>query len=336
MNRTFNILLVVGCILSIAAAFVISVKPAGTTAAPIAKNETTVPLSLPPLDTTNSPSQSESGGIARRLQLKTNIPERPNDKVTEYVVQRGDSPWSIAQKFGLEPETILWSNDALNASAGSLKIGDRLIILPVDGVLHIVEEGDTLETLENIHGTPTQGIIEYPGNSFDLTQPPQLIAGQQIIIPNGTSPILWSEAQAPIAAQTGLGRGYSSDVPNLGSGYFIWPVNTYSLSQEYWSGHPGLDVVTDFRQPIFASDSGTVIFSGWDATGYGNFIVIDHGNGFKTTYGHNEANLVAAGQTVVKGQQIAESGNTGNSTGNHIDFRILLNGAFVNPLGYLP
>ncbi|MBL8078203.1 MAG: hypothetical protein JNM55_09610 [Anaerolineales bacterium] len=80
MNRTFNILLVVGCILSIAAAFVISVKPAGTTAAPIAKNETTVPLSLPPLDTTNSPSQSESGGIARRLQLKTNIPERPNDK----------------------------------------------------------------------------------------------------------------------------------------------------------------------------------------------------------------------------------------------------------------
>jgi len=335
MNRAFNILLVLGCILSIAAAFVISVKPAATAAASTAKTETTVPPSLPPLDT-DSPPQSEVGGIARRLQLKTNIPERPNDKVIEYVVQRGDSPWSIAQKFGLKPETILWSNDKLNASAGSLKTGDSLMILPVDGVLHTVKEGDTLETLESIHGASAQEIFEYIGNNFDLTQPPQLTAGQQIIIPNGTSPILWSEAQVPIMSQTGSGGGYSSDVPNLGSGYFIWPVNTYSLSQEYWSGHPGLDLVTDFRQPIFASDSGTVIFSGWDATGYGNFIVIDHGNGFKTTYGHNEANLVAAGQTVMKGQQIAESGSTGNSTGNHIDFRILLNGTPVNPLGYLP
>lgn len=335
MNRTFNILLVVGCIMSIVAAFVISVKPAGTTAAPTSQIETTVSPSLPPLNT-DSPSQLESGGIIRQLQLKTNIPERSNDKVTEYVVQRGDSPWSIAQKFGLEPETILWSNDELNASAGSLKTGDPLIILPVDGVLHTVKEGDTLETLESIHGTPVQEIFEYIGNNFDLTQTPQLTAGQQIIIPNGISPILWSEAQVPILSQTGSRGGYSSDVPNLGSGYFIWPVNAYSLSQEYWSGHPGLDLVTDFRQPIFASDSGTVAFSGWDTTGYGNFIVIDHGNGFTTTYGHNEANLVGTGQTVVKGQQIAESGNTGNSTGNHIDFRILLNGIFVNPLGYLP
>lgn len=213
MNRAFNILLVLGCILSIAAAFVISVKPVGTTTASIAKTETIVPPSLPPLDTTNSPSQSESDGIARRLQLKTNIPERPNNKVTEYVVQRGDSPWSIAQKFGLEPETILWSNDALNASAGSLKIGDPLIILPVDGVLHIVKEGDTLEILETIHGTPAQEIIEYPGNSFDLTQLSQLTAGQQIIIPNGISPILWSEAQAPIVSQTGSGGGLFERCP---------------------------------------------------------------------------------------------------------------------------
>jgi murein DD-endopeptidase MepM/ murein hydrolase activator NlpD len=108
------------------------------------------------------------------------------------------------------------------------------------------------------------------------------------------------------------------------------------LTQEYWSGHPGIDLATDFRQPIFASDSGTVIFSSWDDTGYGNFIVIDHGNGFKTMYGHNEANLVGTGQTVAKGQQIAESGNTGNSTGNHLDFRILSNGTFVNPFSYLP
>ncbi|MBI5944733.1 MAG: LysM peptidoglycan-binding domain-containing M23 family metallopeptidase [Chloroflexi bacterium] len=338
MTRIWNILLVAGCVLSIAATFIISVKPAGTSLArtvPVVPAELAVASSLPPLNTNSLPSLLDDG-ITRRLQLKTVIPKRASNKVTKYVVQMGDSPWSIAEKFGLKPETILWSNDELNASAGSLKTGDPLMILPVDGVLHIVKEGDTLETLEGIHGTPTQEIFEFIGNNFDLTQPPQLTIGQQIIIPNGYSTILWSEAQVPVVSMTGSGGGYSSDIPNLGSGYFIWPVNVYGLSQEYWSGHPGIDLTTDFRQPVFASDSGTVVFSGWDDTGYGNFIVIDHGNGFQTTYGHNEANLVATGHTVVKGQQIAESGNTGNSTGNHLDFRILLNGAFLNPLGYLP
>lgn len=335
LKHTFNILLIVGCVLSIAAAFVISVKPAGTTAAPISKTETTLSPSLPPLDT-NVSAQSESSGITRRLQLKTNVPDRTSNKMVRYRVQPGDSPWSIAQKFGIQPETILWANENLNAMAGSLRIGDTVNILPVDGVLHTVQDGDTLETLVSLHETPAQEIIEYFGNNFDLTKPAQLTVGQQIIIPNGVAPVSWSEAQVPGAALTGSRESYSSDVPNLGTGYFIWPVNAYSLSQEYWSGHPGIDLFTDFRQPIFASDSGTVVLSGWDDTGYGNFIIIDHGNGYKTTYGHNEANLVSTGQTVGKGQQIAESGSTGNSTGNHVDFRILLNGVFLNPISYLP
>jgi len=230
----------------------------------------------------------------------------------------------------LQPESILWANEKLNANAGSLKPGMVLNILPVDGVLHKVSEGDTLETIGAMHNAQIQEIFEFPGNDFDLTQSPQLETGQEVIVPNGVSPILWSEAQMP-----GAGESYSGSVPALGTGFFIWPINSRNLTQEFWSGHPGIDVSTDFRQPIFAADSGTVISSGWDDTGYGNFIVIDHGNGYKTTYGHNEANLVSVGQSVVQGQQIAESGNTGNSTGNHLDFRILYNGAFVNPLGYL-
>lgn len=333
MKRTFNILLLVGSVAVVAAIFIFSVSPAETVSMPNVQVEPTVLPSLLPLNA-NPLAVSQEGGIPRFIQLKTIIPEGPGNKVIEYIVKRGDSPWSIAQKFGLKPETILWGNPQLNAAAGILGAGDILNILPVDGVLHIVEDGDTLEKLESLHGTPAQEIFEYTGNNFDLTQPPQLVGGQQVIVPNGASPILWSEAQVPIVSQGGSKGSYS--VPNLGTGYFIWPVNGFTLSQEYWSGHPGLDLATDFRQPIFASDSGTVIFSGWDDTGYGYFIVIDHGNGYKTTYGHNEANLVSAGQTVVKGQQIAEAGSTGNSTGNHVDFRILYNGAFVNPFGYLP
>ena len=335
MKRTINILLLVGGIVFIVAViFVFSVKSAGTIAAPTGQVEPTVLPPLPPLDT-NPVVSLHNGGIPRHIQLKTILPEQPTNKITEYVVQRGDSPWSIAQKFDLKPETILWGNAQLNAAAGSLRAGDTLNILPVDGVLHIVQDGDTLETLQVLHGTPAQEIFEYTGNNFDLTQPPLLTKGQQLIVPNGTSPIVWSEAQVPSPAQKVSRRGYSSEVPNLGTGYFIWPVNAYSLTQEYWSGHPGIDLATDFRQPVFASDGGTEVFSGWDDTGYGNMVIIDHGNGCQTYYSHNEANLVGTGQTVVKGQQIAESGSTGNSTGNHLDFRILYNGTFLNPLGYL-
>src|SRR5574338_1698090 len=336
MKRLFNILLIVGGLVTVGTAiFVFSVKPARTISSPILPAEPKVPPALPPLNT-KPPSSFQEDGIRRSIQLKTSQTDGPGYHVTEYVVKRGDSPWSISQKFDLKPETILWGNPQLNAAAGSLKAGDRLSILPVDGVLHVAEEGDTLEDLQSLHGVPAQEILEYLGNEFDLTRSPQLTAGQQIIVPNGTSPIVWSEAKIPGIAQGSSGTGISGNVPNLGTGYFSWPVNGYSLTQEFWSGHPGIDLATDFRQPVFGSDSGTVVLSGWDDTGYGYFIIIDHGNGYKTTYGHNEANLVSVGQTVVQGQQIGESGSTGNSTGNHLDFRILYNGVFLNPLQYLP
>lgn len=275
----------------------------------------------------------QGSGITRKIQLKTQRQDDVSYEISEYTVKSGDSLWGIAQQFDLKPETILWGNDWLS-SAGILQIGDTLKILPIDGVLHTVQDGDTLERLELLHGTPVQEIFEYFGNNFDLTQPPQLSEGQGIIIPHGTSPIFWSEAQAPGAATN---RSYSGTYPNLGTGYFVWPLAPpYTLTQEYWGGHPAIDIDTYFRQPIFASDSGTVAFSGWDDTGYGNLVIVDHGNGYQTYYGHNEANLVSAGQTVVQGQQIAESGSTGNSTGEHLDFRILYGGTFLNPLDYLP
>jgi LysM repeat protein len=332
MNRIFNIILVVGCVTSIAAAFMFSIKPAGSTSEPLAQSETAVPPSLPPVST-DAVAQLLGTGIPRKIQLKTQLQDDVSYEITEYTAQSGDSLWSIAQRFDLEPETILWGNEWLS-SIGVLQIGDTLKIMPTDGVLHTVQEGDTLETLERLHGTPAQEILEYFGNGFDLTEPPELIISQQIIVPNGTSPIVWSEAQAPTADTS---ASYSGEYPNLGTGYFVWPVAPpYLLTQEYWGGHPAIDINTYFRQPIFASDSGTVRFSGWNDTGYGNLVIIDHGNGYRTYYAHNEANLVSAGQVVVQGQQIAESGSTGNSTGEHLDFRIFYGGSFFNPLEYLP
>ncbi len=289
---------------------------------------TVVPLAVPTLEI----------AITRQLLLKTNIPDRPNTKIQRYTVEKGDSAWSISAKFKLKPESILWANDGLNAESNTLKIGDTLNIPPVDGVLHTVRAGDTLESISLLHGTSVDEILDYIGNDFDITSLPKLKADQLVIVPNGTSPIVWDDPEPVVVAGGKTPGGYSGPLVNLGTGSFIWPVGgTILLNQEYWGGHPGIDINTYYRQPVFASDSGTVVFAGWSTSGYGNLIIIDHGNGYRTYYAHNEANLVSVGQGVVLGQQIAESGNTGNSTGNHLDFRIrATGGGFYNPMDFLP
>jgi murein DD-endopeptidase MepM/ murein hydrolase activator NlpD len=276
--------------------------------------------------------------VTRQLALRTNIPDRPNIKIQQYTVEKGDSAWSISAKFKLKPESILWANDGLSAEANTLKIGDTLNIPPVDGVLHTVLEGDTIESISLLHGTSVDEILGYMGNGFDITSLPNLKKDQQVMIPNGTSPIVWNDPEPIFVAGSKTPGGYSGPLVNRGTGTFIWPIGgTILLNQEYWGCHPAIDINTYFRQPVFASDSGTVVFSGWSTSGYGNLVIIDHGNGYRTYYAHNEANLVSVGLGVVQGQQIAESGSTGNSTGNHLDFRIRATGGnFYNPLDFLP
>ena len=284
-------------------------------------------VELPALD----PSSVTGDVLVRLPTLKTRMPERENHRIRLYTVSPGDSPWSIANEFELKPESILWANPDLNSSAGSLRPGMVLNIPPVDGVIHTTGEGDTLEGIQAMHGTSLEEIYEYPGNEFDLTRPPELTPGQQIIVPNGTSSIAWKENGPNLGVVSSAG---SSKIPlvMMGTGTFLWPVAPpIVLTQPFWSGHYGIDLDTYPRQPVFAADSGTVVYSGWDDTGYGYFIIVDHGNGYRSTYGHNTANLVSEGEGVLQGQQIAESGSTGNSTGDHLDFRILYNGTALDP-----
>lgn len=303
---------------------------------------TIAPVLIPEQTTFELPSlplSAEKEAIGRLAQLSTYRPERPRFKIFHYKVQKGDSALSIAKKFNIQPETILWGNEGLSVNASALKIGTELNILPVDGTLHTVREGDTLERLQQQHGISVEEIVNFIGNDFKGVIPKELTPGDQIIVPGGKRPIVWQEPGPVIIP--GKGREspgyYAGQLVNKGTGYFSWPVSPIVITQTYWSGHPAIDIDTYPRQPIFASDSGTVIFSGWDQFGFGNLVIIDHGNGYWTYYGHNTANLVRVGQGVVRGQQIAESGSTGNSTGDHIDFRIRLSGGgFLNPANFLP
>ena len=279
--------------------------------------------------------------ITRLANPYTEIPTRPRLDVITYTVQAGDTPTGIAAKFNLRPESILWGNSTLDTDAGSLRLGQVLNILPVDGVLHYAAEGDTLERLQLLYGVPVADIVAFPGNELSESGPYTLTPGQKIVVPKGQKPIVWKEPGPRVIA--GKGRRspgyYQGPLANLGTGTFIWPVSPVVITQYYWAGHPAIDIDTYYGQPIVTSDSGTVIFSGWTDSGYGYLVIVDHGNDFWTYYAHNSQNLVTTGQGVVQGQTIAlrEAGSTGNSTGDHIDFRIRYRaGAFLDPMQFLP
>lgn len=134
----------------------------------------------------------------------------------------------------------------------------------------------------------------------------------------------------------------SSASSGTATGNFIWPVThtkgiTTYFEMRWGSMHHGIDIAGggDYGQPIIASDGGTVTWSGYDESGYGNYVIIDHGNGFQTLYGHASELAVSAGQYVAQGETIAYVGSTGFSTGPHLHFEVRVNGERVDPFNYL-
>jgi len=118
---------------------------------------------------------------------------------------------------------------------------------------------------------------------------------------------------------------------------FIWPVHGIVTSGYGWRWgrlHAGIDIAVGSGTPVVAAAGGTVVIAGW-LGGYGNLVVVDHGNGTATAYGHNSAVTVGTGQFVAQGQLIAYSGSTGHSTGPHVHFEVRLGGVPVDPMGYL-
>ena len=254
--------------------------------------------------------------------IDTQISQKVRD-VTSYQVQNGDTVASIANKFGISVDTVRWAN---NLSGDKIKVDQTLKILPVTGVAHTVVKGDTVYSIAKTYDAEAQAIVDFPFNTFTNDETFELAIGQTVIVPDGVMPV---QAAAPRARQM---------TPNAGgvtaSGQFVWP--TQGTITQYFSWyHPGIDIANNAEPLDVAADSGNVIYAGWDTTGYGNMVLIDHGNGFETRYGHLSQIMVISGQTVKKGQTIGRMGSTGHSTGPHTHFEIILNGVHVNPLLYL-
>lgn len=249
-------------------------------------------------------------------------------EVTEYVVQEGDTVSSIAQKYGLEPSTILWENNLTAQS--KLKPGQTLRILPVDGIRHKVQRGETIYTIAKKYGldeSSAQAIVDYPFNEFLNDETFELATGQYLMVPGGIK----AEAAAP---QRTVARFTPDAGAVAATGNFVWPASG-QISQGYAFYHKGIDIASRGAGAILAADAGTVAIAGWDSSGYGNRVIIDHGNGMSTLYGHLSAIQVQSGQRVNRGDVIGQMGSTGRSTGTHLHFEIRQGGVLLNPLGLL-
>jgi murein DD-endopeptidase MepM/ murein hydrolase activator NlpD len=301
-------------------------------------------MSLPRYLNLNGPQH----GISRRVMLDTVFPERPRLDVIKYVVQAGDTLFGIAEKFNLKPDSILWGNfDVLQDDPHRLAPGQELNIPPVDGTLYVWHEGDGLNGVARFFGVEPEDILQWPGNQLDPDMDPanpQIEAGTLLIVPGGERELIsWSApriTRANPAVAKILGPGACGSVVDgaVGTGTFIFPTASHYLSGfDYSSVHPGIDLAGSTGNAIFASDSGVVVYSGWNDWGYGYVVVLDHGNGWQTLYGHLSVINVGCGQSVIQGDVIAAMGSTGNSSGPHLHFE-MMNDAYgkVNPWLYLP
>jgi murein DD-endopeptidase MepM/ murein hydrolase activator NlpD len=258
----------------------------------------------------------------------TIIAERDRMEVITYTVQPNDNVWAIAQGFGLKAETVLWANPSVERSPDLLSVGQTLFIPPVDGIYYTVQKGDTVEKLAKDYKTTVAKIVGFKAN--DLQEPYTLTPGQKVMLPDGQKKVSPLQNIYPMTYVGSAPKGAPK-----GSGRFAWPTRGV-LTQQFWSGHPGIDIANRTGTPIYAADDGYVVLAGRDTWGYGNQVVIDHGNGYKTRYAHLNTILVKAGQTVKKNQQIGTMGSTGRSTGPHLHFEVIYNGVVRNPLGFLP
>lgn len=290
-------------------------------------------------------------GVPRLALLHTTIPTRPRTEVIKYTVEKGDTIFGIAEKFGLKPETILWGNQyALGDNPHNLRVGQELNILPVDGTYYQWQAGDGLNGVARFFGVKPEDIINWPGNHLNPDEigdyaHPNIPPGTWLIIPGGRREFVsWSAPAIPrnnpgVAKVLGPGAcGSVVDGP-VGVGLFIWPSNNHYLSGYDYSpatNHFGIDIDGNTGDAVYAVDNGVVVYAGWNNWGYGNVVVINHGNGWQSLYAHLSAYNVGCGQGVWQGTVIGAIGSTGNSSGSHLHFEMMYNGTKVNPWDYLP
>lgn len=310
------------------------------------------PTAIPQVNIASIPeAQINYRGIGRMALIHTNIPDRPRQDIVKYTIQAGDTVIGIAQKFNLKPKTIMFGNYyTLRDDPHNLSVGDELNILPVDGYYYEWQDGDGLNGVAKGLNVAPEDIINYPLNHLDRDSigdysHPNIKAGTWLIIPGGTReyasftlPLITRDKPSiPRIAGAGACEAIIDGAVGLGS--FIWPsVNHYISGFDYSpdTNHRGIDIAGNTGEAVWGVDAGVIVYAGWNDYGYGNMIMIDHGNGWQSLYAHLSSIKVGCGMSVDQGTLIGAIGSTGRSSGSHLHFE-LMHGLYgkVNPWDFL-
>lgn len=285
------------------------------------------------------------------------------EELIEYELKEGDNIWDIAVKHGTTMDHILEINPQI-VDEKTMQIGEKIKLEVPEPILSIstVEQAIFKELIpaeieyvefSDLYKDETKVYQEGHDGYKEITVDVHKINGKEVsrelisektlkepqirVMAYGTKE---KPKPKPKPSTNNGGNSQSSSVKPSQSGQFMHPLNgAGSISSQYgsrWgSYHRGIDIAAPAGTPVYASASGTVVYSGYNNGGYGKMIIIDHGNGYKTYYAHNSSLYVQVGQKVSKGQNIAGVGSTGNSTGNHVHFEIRKNDNPINPYNYI-
>jgi murein DD-endopeptidase MepM/ murein hydrolase activator NlpD len=248
----------------------------------------------------------------------------PGIRFSVYQVKSGESYSQIAGRFQLSERTLRSLNQANDEEEP--KPGNSIFIPSQDGIFHVMRPGQSLSDVARAYGVSLGSILQFD----HLTGDSDVQAGQVIYIPEGKyltdKDVHWISL---LALQDQ--KGFIKPTTGRFADGFGERINPISGKKEF---HPGLDLAPGWRAAVVASQTGKVIFAGIRA-GYGRLIILDHGNGLTSRYGHLDQIMVKLDQVVKQGELIGRVGMTGMATGPHLHFEIRLNGKPQNPLIYL-
>ena len=254
-----------------------------------------------------------------------------------HTIESGESLSVIAARYGVSVDTVMWENSITNAN--TIRSGQKLFVPPVDGISYSVSSGDNLGSIADKYEIPTESIIAQ--NNLESET---IAKGQSLFLPGAeplyAPPLIATDSRDGTVTRDNrsyVNASASTDSPAIGK-IFIYP-SIGNITNGYKAGHYALDIANTSRPPIWAAAAGTVTkaSSGTWGGGYGNHVIIDHGNGVQSLYAHFDTLNVYEGQYVGQGDVIGIMGNTGRVygvTGIHLHWEVIVNGVKQNPGNY--
>ncbi len=263
----------------------------------------------------------------------------------------GESLGSIAERYGVSVDYLIWNNPEVGADPNMLLVGEELLVPGAPGIVYDVRLGDTISDIAATYSVNASDIVSFAPNKLDT--PDLILEGMVLLLPGGVPP---APPPPPVVEEDTTGPADSApeesapvpvtlppaavvrEAPAVVSAGFIWPVNGTvwgGFGPRWGSFHKGIDIGAGYGTAVGAAAAGQVVLA-TAGGGYGNYVIVRHADGLETLYAHLSAIYVSLGQYVGQGETLGAVGCTGWCTGNHLHFEVHVGSTPVDPMGYLP